>query len=199
MYKSIAISPLLMFLVSFSQSKDARNIEIVESKPQITQSPMVADKPLLILYDPFQPIPAIPKFTQLIVEKPQHEVPEWVLKGILKTETRSYYDDNGKIIYVDKRRGGALDIGPFQMRKIAFDEVAKPGESFWKLEKSPKFAEEIAIRYLTLLNKKYANGDWNKTVMMYNVGPTRYKSLYKTAAKYLAKVKSAINNIDEQT
>lgn len=114
------------------------------------------------------------------------KVPEWVRKGILYTETNSYYLPDGTIKYVNKRRGYAGDIGPFQMRKIAFDEVKKAGERFYDLEKNPIFAEELACRYLLFIYEGKGNGDWNKTIMKYNSGP--YNSTTPRATRYLTNV-----------
>lgn len=124
------------------------------------------------------------------VPKLRDSVPLWVRAGILKTETKSYYLDNGTIKYVDKRRGKDGDIGPFQMRKDAFDDVKKPGENFWTLEKNTAFAEEMACRYLLFIYESTGNHDWNTTIARYNVGP--YKSFITSKGhRYL---KDVLNN-----
>ena len=52
------------------------------------------------------------------------EVPDWVLTGILKVETRSYYNDEG-IVYVDRRVGRAGERGPYQMCYKAWKQIAQ--------------------------------------------------------------------------
>jgi hypothetical protein len=109
------------------------------------------------------------------------EVPEYVMKGILKVETRSSYLPDGKIKYVDKRRGLAGERGCFQMTEIAFDQIKKRGEQFWMIESDRYFAEECAKRYLIWLYTKTANQDWILTIQQYNAGP------YKKSPVYLEK------------
>jgi hypothetical protein len=75
------------------------------------------------------------------------------------------------IKYVDQRRGQAGDIGPFQMRRVAFDDVKKRGESFWKMEQDVLFAEEMACRYLLFIYNGRGNKNWETTVLRYNAGP----------------------------
>jgi len=115
--------------------------------------------------------PAWVKAPAIAVPKLRDSVPLWVRSGILATESRSYYNENGNIHYTDKRRGKSVDIGPFQMRRIAFNEVKKSGESFWNLEKDMEFAEELACRYLLFIYNGRGNKNWTTTVMMYNTGP----------------------------
>jgi hypothetical protein len=120
-------------------------------------------------------IPAYVKVpaTEHIIQfsKLRDQVPEWVRKGILFTETRSVYKASGLIKYVDQRRGQAGDIGPFQMRRVAFDDVKKRGESFWKMEQDVLFAEEMACRYLLFIYNGRGNKNWETTVLRYNAGP----------------------------
>jgi hypothetical protein len=134
----------------------------------------------------------IPVPIQEPVVEPEPEtrdlVPLWVRAGILATESRSYYRDNGTIKYVDKRRGSSCDIGPFQMRRIAFNEIKKRGESFWKLEQDTKYAEEMACRYLLFIYNSTGNKDWERTIMLYNVGP--YNTIGSQARRYLNAVKN---------
>ena len=110
------------------------------------------------------------------------EVPEYILVGILKVETRSFYRENGTIKYVDQRRGSSGEISPFQITRGAFNQVKKRGELFWDMETDRVFAEEIAKRYLVWLHTNFSNGDWHRTIEMYNSGP-RGRS-----PKYLEKV-----------
>ena len=102
--------------------------------------------------------------------------------GILKVETRSSYLPDGKIKYVDKRRGLAGERGCFQMTQIAFDQIKKRGEQFWMIESDRYFAEECAKRYLIWLYTKTAKQDWNLTIQQYNAGP------FKKSKEYLQKV-----------
>lgn len=119
--------------------------------------------------------------------KLRDSIPLWVRAGILKTETKSYYKSDGTIKYVDKRRGRDGDIGPFQMRKDAFDDVKESGENFWNLEKNTGFAEEMACRYLLLIYNSTGNKNWNTTIARYNIGP--YKSyITSKGSKYLKDV-----------
>lgn len=104
--------------------------------------------------------------------------PQWVLDGILYTETRSAYREDGSIKYVDKRRGSAGEYGPFQMTKAAFKDIRRSGEYFWMLETDTAFAEACAARYLMWLNKHFAHGDWERTVEMYNAGPNGHSRSY---------------------
>ena len=115
------------------------------------------------------------------------EVPDWVLVGILKVETRSEYREDGTIKYVDKRRGAAGERGPFQMTKGAFNQIKKRGEQFWQIETDRVFAEECAKRYLVWLHTHFAKGDWMRTIEMYNAGP------HGVSKRYLNAVIAAVN------
>ena len=112
------------------------------------------------------------------------DIPDWVLRGVLKTETRSYYDKVGNIVYVDKRRGAAGERGPFQCTRAAFNQVRRKGEEFWKVEVDSRFAETIAKRYMLWLYTTY-DQDWERVVEMYNAGPNN------RSTTYLKKVKEA--------
>lgn len=112
----------------------------------------------------------------------QDEVPEWVLKGILKVETKSSYREDGSIKYVDKRRGTHGERGPFQMTRIAFDQIKLPGEQFWQIETDKVFAEQCAMRYLCWLYDTTAKKSWRRAIQQYNAGP------YGVAPEYLEKV-----------
>lgn len=117
----------------------------------------------------------------------QDEVPYWVLKGILKVETSSSYTEDGSIKYVDKRRGTHGERGPFQMTKIAFNQIKLPGEQFWQIETDRVFAEQCAMRYLCWLYDNTANKNWKRTIQQYNAGP------YGKSQEYLEKVLLACN------
>jgi hypothetical protein len=158
---------------------------IVFNKDNNIQKPILENEDCIIMFNRVQ----IPEYTQNFYQPlaTASLVPMWVKSGILKTETSSYYAPTGDIVYVNKKRGRALDIGPFQMRKIAFNQVKKPGESFWELEKNPKFAEEVAARYLMYIYNGKGNRNWERTVMLYNAGP--FNKIRKVHIKYLSKVK----------
>lgn len=95
-------------------------------------------------------------------------------------ETKSYYDSNGKIKYVDMRRGKSGEYGPFQMTRVAWRQIHKRGEPFWALETNTTYAEILAKRYLVWLYTNYSN-NWNDVIQMYNAGPnnTNYAYLQK--------------------
>ncbi len=42
-------------------------------------------------------------------------VPRWILVGILSRESRSYLDENDRVVYVDRRRGADGERGPTQI------------------------------------------------------------------------------------
>jgi len=109
--------------------------------------------------------------------------PQWVLDGILYTETKSTYREDGTIRYVDKRRGGAGEYGPFQMTRTAFKDIRRKGEQFWMLETDTRFAEECAARYLMWIDKHYAHGNWDRAVEMYNAGPNKRSPTYLKSVK----------------
>jgi hypothetical protein len=139
------------------------------------------------------PNPNIPEWvkTPAIEEvKLRDQIPAWVRVGMLKTESKSFYNPDGTIKYVDKTRGKDGDIGPFQMRLDAFKDIKKPGDRFWNIERDTAYAEEMACRYLLFIYNTRGKKDWERTVMMYNVGP--YGGLtehYAKAARYLHSVK----------
>lgn len=104
--------------------------------------------------------------------------PQWVLDGILMVETKSYHRGDGSIKYVDKKRGKAGEYGPYQMTRCTFNDMKHKGEQFWMLETDPMFAEAMAIRYLSWLDKHYSHGDWSRAVEMYNAGPRNHSRNY---------------------
>jgi len=95
-------------------------------------------------------------------------IPDWILPGILSVETKSRYASDGSIIFVDRRRGRAGELGCAQITRRAFDAVAKPGESFSRLETDSAFCEALAARYLISLKKRY--GSWVNAIQAYNAG-----------------------------
>lgn len=118
-------------------------------------------------------------------------IPSWILVGMLMQESSSYYDDNGKIVYVDRKRRSARQArGPFQMLRIAFKEISKPGESYTKLNKNIEYAEELMVRYLLHLYNGPAQQSWKRAIGMYNQGPTGYKINLSDALEYYEDVKA---------
>lgn len=109
--------------------------------------------------------------------------PQWVLDGILATESSSTYNEDGTINYVNRAVGPSGELGPFQSTFNAWLQVRKRGERFAKLAKSTAYAEVVAIRYLSWLNKHYGHGNWDRVVEMYNAGPNN------RSPDYLRKVK----------
>jgi hypothetical protein len=104
------------------------------------------------------------------------EPPEWVLKGILAVETRSVLLVNGRIEYVDRSRGAAGERGPFQMRRVAFKQIAQPLDDFDLIEKNPEYARRLASRYLIWLRSRTSS--WERAVESYNAGPNNRSPQY---------------------
>lgn len=96
-------------------------------------------------------------------------MPAWALHGILSRESSSHYD-GASIEYVDRRVGTAGELGPFQMKRAAFDQVARSGEVFERLAIDPAFAEQLAVRYLLWLHRR--TGDWFIAIGRWNAGPS---------------------------
>lgn len=117
-------------------------------------------------------------------------VPNWILIGILKQETGSYYNEDGEIVYKDRRRSKSGARGPFQIKRICFDEIKEPGEQFSKVEKNMAFAEELAVRYLLYLYDGPAKKNWKTAIGMYYTGPSNYNRLIHCAYNYYEGVKS---------
>jgi hypothetical protein len=112
-------------------------------------------------------------------------VPLWIMKGIAMVETSSTLHDDGSITWRDRRVGKAGDSGVFQMTRIGFADVAKPGERFSRIHKDPEFARELAER---LLLKFYArHKSWDKAIQSYNAG----RPGTRAGIRYLGKVKRA--------
>ena len=115
------------------------------------------------------------------------DVPDWVLVGILKVETKSSFREDGSIKYVDKRRGTHGERGPFQMTRVAFNQIKRKGEQFWQIETDKALAEDCAKRYLVWLHENFSKGDWERTIEMYNAGP------HGRSKRYLNAVIAAVN------
>lgn len=114
------------------------------------------------------PVQELLPVTQPVVVKPKSEVPQWVLKGIAKVETNSTIKPCGTIIWRDRRTGRNGDSGVFQMTRIAFDQIKRPGDSFARIKRDPQYAQELAERYLVYLQKRY--GVWHDAIAAYNAG-----------------------------
>ena len=139
-------------------------------------------------------IPTAPLVILTQAQKDKALIPEWILTGMLMRETTSYYSDSGSIVYVDKRVGSAGERGPFQMKRICFDTISKPSESFYKLAKNTTYAEGMTVRYLLYLYNGPAHQNWKTTIGMYNVGPSNYKRYNRAANEYY----TAVKNFGEQ-
>lgn len=110
-------------------------------------------------------------------------IPGWVMRGILYRETRSRYRADGSIVYVDKARGAAGEVGCFQ----ALPEIVRAFSPYTpdEVHRSPRKSEEVAAAYLRHLYEGAAKRSWRVAVMRYHVGPTRDTRI---AADYLATV-----------
>lgn len=116
--------------------------------------------------------PPTPKPEEPIVLR-SYDVPQWVMVGILYTETNSMYSTEplaSPIKYVNRRVGKAGELGPFQMTYRAFLDVRRPGETFHRIHQDPIYAEELAVRYLVMLKRRH--GTWERAIRAYNGGPT---------------------------
>ena len=108
------------------------------------------------------------------------EVPCWVKNGILRVESRSYFNDFG-LQYVDRRRGADGERGPFQMGLAAWTDIKEPGERFSDLSTNMEYAEECFYRYITMLYLRARS--WEKAVQWYNAGPHHGSPKYLNAVK----------------
>lgn len=143
-----------------------------------------------MLADIRMPPPAAPVVSYIEPAKRTWKAPRWVVKGILKKETRSKLTNTDEVVYVDKRRGRAGERGPTQLKRIAFEQVAKPGEQFSRLEHDASFALDITERYLLWLRSQTHN--WNDAIAAYNVGLVNVHS--GAGRDYLADIKHYANS-----
>jgi len=97
------------------------------------------------------------------------DLPTWALPGILSRESSSYYAASGAVVYVDQAVGAAGELGPYQMTRAAFDQVASGDDRFARLRHDAAFAERLAVRYLHWLHAR--TGDWFLAVGRWNAGP----------------------------
>lgn len=141
---------------------------------------------------------------QIAIEKNQQrkrlcdQIPLWIRKGQLMTESNSYYNSDGTIQYVNRKRGGNNNIkkgaiGPFQILRIAWDHMSNENPEFFKgkkysdMQTDLKLSEDVAAMYLLYIYNDRGNKNWNTTVMLYNRGP--WGQIDDDAREYLKKVK----------
>jgi hypothetical protein len=98
------------------------------------------------------------------------EIPAWVLPGIAMAESRSYWDEHGALVYVDRKVGKDHELGPFQVSPIAWRQIRKliPGVPFSAM-KDPAWCERAARLYLLWL--RTLSDSWEEAVGLYNTGP----------------------------
>lgn len=131
----------------------------------------------------------IPVVVQTEAMQNKSRVPSWILVGMLKHETNSYYSKSGSIVYVDKRVGQAGERGPFQMKHICWETITDKGETFRKLQTNMQYAEELAVRYLLYLYDGPAHENWKTAISMYNTGPTGYRRYRQAGREYYENIK----------
>jgi hypothetical protein len=118
------------------------------------------------------------------------KVPRNLVKGILYVETRSILRPDDTVKYVDRRVGQAGERGPTQIKRMTFEQVAKPGEKFERLQRDTQFALDVTERYLTWLRSQ--THSWAEAVAAWNVGTEdpskgrRYRQEVMEAAAKLA-------------
>jgi hypothetical protein len=113
----------------------------------------------------------------------EETIPDWVLIGIPSVESKSWWSDDGVLHYVDQRRGSHGELGPWQMRRIAFNDIRQHGEQYWRIEVDREFAAECAARYLRLMYER--SGSWELAVQWFHAGP------HHRAPEYLNAVRAA--------
>ena len=155
--------------------------------PDVYYQKLNIPKPIVIV----RPIIELPSPIETEAMKNKKLIPSWILHGMLMQESSSYYDANGKIVFVNKKRRHINQArGPFQMLRIAFDEISRPGESYTRLDKNTEYAEELAVRYLLYLYNGSAKQNWKRAIGMYNQGPTGYRYNLTDAIAYYEGVKA---------
>ena len=93
-------------------------------------------------------------------------LPEWILTGVAYVESRSYWDDTGRLVYVDRRTGSAGEVSPFQITPDCFKTYARSGDSFRRLSYDMDYATSFAVRVLSDLHHK--TGSWDRALKRYN-------------------------------
>ena len=102
------------------------------------------------------------------LDKPSGEV--WLYADNLGEDVHAnIYKPDGSFHYTNHKRGRHGELGPWQMRKVAFREVRQQGDRFERLAEEPAYAEKLAARYLLRINAQ-VGGNWDRTVRAYNVG-----------------------------
>ena len=119
-----------------------------------------------------------------------YAVPEWAIRGIAWTETRSYWNAEKEFKYVDRRTGSAGELGPMQLSPGGFAQVMHAGEHFGTCQKNPDYAMRLSVRYLLWLRRHTTS--WGAAIAAYNVG---LHGSRLCGQKYLAKVRNAGMNL----
>ena len=141
----------------------------------------------LKIENPNTPIWAKIPAQEYVVPQRVSPIPEWILVGILMRETKSYYDKNGNIVYIDKTNGTSGEKGPFQITPVAFEQIKKKGETHSKVKKNMVYAQEMTERYLLWLYNGPAKKNWDTAIRMYNAGPSKWR--LSVTLEYLKDVK----------
>lgn len=102
------------------------------------------------------------------ISEEEMRVPAYVIRGIAFVETRSYWDVEGQLRYVDRRDGKAGERGPFQLTRAAFTQVSARHDSFEKVRTDPAYALTLTIRYLQWLRRHCQS--WEEACACYNTG-----------------------------
>ena len=112
-------------------------------------------------------------------------IPAWILTGIARVETQSYWDEKG-FHYIDKRDGSAGEKGPWQVCPETWKEFSRKGERFSRLRTDNQYALAVTCRILwRLYNRTHS---WDSAIAAYNVGCAGSPS---RGAQYLMLVKLA--------
>lgn len=117
------------------------------------------------------------------------DIPFWLSRGIPCVESSSYYDESNQLIYVDRRDGKSGELGPFQMMRIAFNQVKRKGEKFEDLREDMEFAEELFLRYIEWIKSNYSLENWEDVCAVYHCGYRGYKKNKKRGNRYVKLVK----------
>lgn len=118
------------------------------------------------------------------IDVDDHNLPAWILPGILAVETHSRYNDEGGIVYVDRKVGASGELGCCQITEDAFETVYHGPRKFWELATDNTFSEDIAAAYLHWIYSHWAHRDWKTAVGMYNAGPDKPRA----AKRYLRSI-----------
>lgn len=94
--------------------------------------------------------------------------PLWAIHGIAYVETRSYWDEEGRFHYVDKRVGDAGELGPLQVTRAAWDMVRGDQLDFHRGMGRTATAIDSACLYLCHLRARCSS--WDEAVAAYHRG-----------------------------